>query len=76
MIYEYIVTLFKVIVGVITNERLAIAALISFGVLLLWVIFSLCFSFQMRFMTGARKINEYISRHGIDGENRKSPVPY
>lgn len=71
MIYEYIVTLFKVIVGVITNERLAIAALISFGVLLLWVIFSLCFSFQMRFMTGARKINEYISRHGIDGENRK-----
>lgn len=68
--YEYIVTIFKVVAGVITNERLVIASLIAFGLLLLWVIFSLCFSFEMRFLSGARKINEYISRNGISGQNR------
>ena len=70
MIHEYILTIFKVIVGVITNERLAIAALIAFGVLTLWVVFSLCFSFQMRFISGSRKINDYISRNGISKESR------
>ncbi len=69
--FEYIVTIFKVIAGVITNERLTIAALIALGVLLLWIVFSLCFSFEMRFLSGARKINKHISRNGIAGESKK-----
>lgn len=72
--YEYIVTIFKVVAGVITNERLVIASLIAFGLLLLWVIFSLCFSFEMRFFSNARKINDYISRNGISGQNRSGLI--
>ena len=65
--YEYIVTAFKVIVGVITNDRLAIAAAIALGIMLLWITFSLIFSFQARFASGVRKINNYVSRNGISG---------
>lgn len=67
--FEYIVTVFKVVAGVITNERLVIASLVALGVLLLWVVFSLCFSFEMRFLSGARKINNHISRNGVEKEN-------
>lgn len=69
--FEYIVTIFKVVAGVITNERLVIASLVALGVLLLWIVFSLCFSFEMRFLSGAKKINKYISRNGIAGEQKK-----
>ena len=68
--FEYIVTIFKVVVGVITNERLVIASLIALGLLLLWIVFSLCFSFEMRFLSGARKINngivKYIDKYDIN----------
>lgn len=69
--FEYIVTIFKVVAGVITNERLVIASLIALGLLLLWIGFSLCFSFEMRFLSGAKKINKYISRNGIGGEHKQ-----
>ena len=41
--FEYIVTIFKVVAGVITNERLVIASLIATALLLLWIVFSLCY---------------------------------
>ncbi|MBR2909167.1 MAG: hypothetical protein IKC11_02340 [Clostridia bacterium] len=66
--YEYIVTAFKVMVGVITNDRLAIGAAVALGIMLLWVTFSLIFSFQARFARGVRKINNYVSRNGISGD--------
>lgn len=62
---EYIVTSFKVIVGVITAERLAISAVVALCLLALWIIFSLIFSFQGRFSRNARKLNEYVSRNGL-----------
>lgn len=67
--FEYIVTVFKVVAGVITNERLVIASLVALGILLLWVVFSLCFSFEMRFLSCARRINNHISRNGVEKEN-------
>lgn len=63
--YQYIVTAFKVLVGVITNERLAIVAAVALGLMLLWVIFSLVFSFQVKFARGARRINNYVSQNGM-----------
>lgn len=65
MIYEYIITAFKVIVGVITHNRLALASLIALGVMVMWVFFSLVFSFQARFSGRVKKINNYVSRNGF-----------
>ena len=66
MLYEYLVTAFKVVVGVVTNNRLLLGSLIALGVLLLWVIFSLVFSFQRRLISNARNLNEYVSRNGLN----------
>ena len=66
MLYEYIVTAFKVVVGVVTNNRLVLASLIALGFLLLWVIFSLVFSFQRRLISNARALNQYVSRNGLN----------
>ncbi len=68
MLSEYIVAAFKVLVGVINSERLIFIALIAVGIMLIWEIFALIFSFQIRFARGVKTINEYISRNGITGE--------
>lgn len=68
MLYEYIITAFKVVVGVITNNRLVMAALIAIAFMIIWVVFSLLFSFQRRFANGARRINEYVSRNGMGAD--------
>lgn len=68
MLSEYIFAAFKVLVGVINSERLIFIALIAVGIMLIWEIFALLFSFQTRFARGAKTINEYISRNGITGE--------
>ena len=69
MIHEYIITAFKVIVGVITENRLALAALVALGVLLVWMFLSLVFSFQGKLTSNVKRINEYISRNGVTGES-------
>lgn len=68
MIYEYILTAFKVLVGLINHERLAIAAMIGIAIMLIWILFSLVFSFQSRFTRGVRKINEFVSRNGLNAK--------
>lgn len=65
MIHEYIITAFKVIVGVITDNRLTLGALIALGVLLVWMFLSLVFSFQGKFASNVKRINEYVSRNGM-----------
>ena len=66
--FEYIVTAFKVIVGVFTADRLTIFASIMIGVLLLWVLFSLLFSFQSKFSRGCRRISLLVDTKGLTPE--------
>jgi len=68
MIHEYIITAFKVMVGVITENRLALSALVALGILLIWMFLSLVFSFQWKFANNVKRLNEYISRNGFQGE--------
>jgi len=67
--FEYIVTAFKVVISVLTAERLAIAACIILGVLLLWILFSLLFSFQSKFSRSCRKISMLVDKNGLTAEN-------
>jgi len=65
---EYIVTVFKVIVGLVTSERLAICACIIYGVLLIWILLSLIFSFQSRFSKNCKMISRFIDENGLSSE--------
>ena len=39
MIHEYIITAFKVFVGVVTSNKLMLSALVALGVLFVWMFF-------------------------------------
>ena len=65
---EYIVTAFNVIVGLVTSERLAICACVIYGVMLLWILFSLVFSFQIRFAKSCKNISMFVEEKGLSSE--------
>lgn len=69
MLYEYIVTAFSVIVGILTTERLAISALILYGLLVLWILFSLLFSFQTKFSRRCKDVAIFVEENGINGQS-------
>lgn len=49
MLYSYLITVYKVIVGLVTPERLIAVALGALGFYIIWIFFSLVGSFQRKF---------------------------
>ncbi len=62
MFYEYLLTAFKVVVGLITTTRLVYAALIAFGIYVLWVCFALIFSYQRKFYKNSTKLYNFLRK--------------
>lgn len=62
MLYNYLVTIYKVIVGLITPERLIGVALGSFGVYVIWMTISLITSFQRRFNAKCQELINFTIR--------------
>lgn len=60
MLYDYLITFFKVIVGLITTERLVYVALIALAIYLIWVCLALLKSFQRKFYKNSLKLYNYI----------------
>lgn len=67
--YDYLLTLIKVIVGLITPQRMMYIALITFGVFLLWVILSLVFSFQRKFYANSVKLYSLLKNSTNSANN-------
>ncbi len=63
--YEYLLTLFKVLIGLINPQRLVVAALIAFGIFLVWVILALICSFQRKFYTKSLKLYNLLKNDKI-----------
>lgn len=49
MLYDYLITAYKVVVGLVTPERLIAVALGAFGLYIIWICISLFSSFQRKF---------------------------
>ena len=49
MLYDYLITAYKVVVGLVTPERLIAVALSAFGLYIIWICISLFSSFQRKF---------------------------
>lgn len=62
MLYDYFLTAFKVIAGLVTAERLIYAGLIAFGIYFLWVCIALTFSFQRRFYKKSFKLYNFLRK--------------
>ena len=68
MIHEYLITAFQVVVGLVNNNLLAYGALIALGLMIVWVVFSLLFSFQFKFSLRARKLNKFVLNNGFEAD--------
>lgn len=60
MLYNYLITIYKVIVGLVTPERLVGAALIVLGLYIIWMSFSLITSLQRKFNSRCQELINLI----------------
>ena len=72
MIYDYLLTAFKVIVGLITTERLIYAVAIALGFYLVWIMFSLALSFQKKFNRNCVKLYNFVKKSGLNANDVNS----
>lgn len=56
MLYNYLITVYKVIVGLVTPERLIAVALGAFGLYIVWTCISLISSFQRKFNSRCQEL--------------------
>lgn len=66
MLYDYLLTMFKVIVGLITTERMIYFALGAVGVYFIWICFSLIVCFQRRFYRNSIKLYNFVKKNALD----------
>ncbi len=67
MLYDYLITIYKVVVGLVTPERLVGAALIVLGLYIIWMSFSLITSMQRKFNSRCQElINLIVKTPDID----------
>ena len=72
MIYDYLLTAFKVIVGLITTERLIYGAAIAIGFYVIWACFSLALSFQRKFNRNCVKLYNYVKKNNLNANDANS----
>ena len=63
MVYQFLLTICKIIVGLATEDRLIYAAVICFGVYLIWIALALAFSFQRKFYAKSTKMYNFLKNH-------------
>ncbi len=62
MLYYYLVTLYKGIVGIVTPERLMGVALSALGIYVVWMCISLISSFQRKFNSRCQELINFVIR--------------
>ena len=72
MIYDYLLTAFKVIVGLITAERLIYGALLGVAFYLLWIGASLLLSFQRKFNRNCVKLYNFVKKNKLNANDANS----
>ena len=66
--FEYIITIFNVVVSVLSFDKLAILACVALGIYAVWVILALVFSFQKKFSRNCKKISMLLEEFGLSSE--------
>lgn len=70
--YDYLLTVFKLLIGLITPERLIYASLAALAVYVVWISCSLAFSFQRRFNRNCVKLYNIVKKNGINANDNNS----
>lgn len=68
-LYDYLLTVYKVLVGLVTTKRLIFVALMAFAFYVVWICVSLLFSFQRKFGKRCSKLSSFIRKNSMDSTN-------
>ena len=71
MLYDYILTAYKVLAGLITTKRLMLIALVALAIYIVWICIALFFSFQRKFSVNCTKLYNYIRGNNLTPDNLK-----
>lgn len=66
---DYITTVFNLIVGLISADKIVYLALIGLGVVLVWQLIGLLTNFHRRFAWKCRKISKFLINNGLSANN-------
>lgn len=69
MIYNYILVVLRLFVGILTNKILIITALAGLGIYLLWVLLAVAFSFGRKFYKRCDKLTKFVNNNERSDEN-------
>ena len=67
--YNYLLTVFKLIIGLITAQRLIYVSILAILFFICWISLSLTFSFQRRFNKNCVKLYNFIKKKGINAND-------
>lgn len=68
-LYDYLLTFYKVLVGLVTTKRLIMVALCALGFYLIWVSCSLISCFQRKFSKRCSKLYDFVRKNKMDSNN-------
>ena len=68
-LYDYLLTFYKVLVGLVTTKRLILAALCALGFYFLWVSISLMSCAQKKFSKRCNKLYDFIRKNKMESTN-------
>ncbi len=70
-LYDYLITFYKVLVGLVTTQRLIYIAIGCLAFYLLWVIFSLSTCFQRKFSKKCDKLTAFVKANEMSHDKLK-----
>jgi len=68
-LYDYLITAYKVLVGLVTTKRLILLAVSALAFYLLWISFSLMTCFQKKFSKRCGKLYNFIRKNKMNPTN-------
>ncbi len=69
MIYDYLLVLFRLIIGFLSSKTLIILALGGFGLYVVWICFAVLFSFGRKFNKRCTKLTAFVKSNEKSDEN-------
>ena len=68
-LYDYLLTFYKVLVGLVTTKRLIFVSLCALGFYVLWVIVSLMSCSQKKFSKRCNKLYDFVRKNQMESTN-------
>lgn len=69
MIYDYLLTVFNLIVGLLTGKTLMTAAIVAVGIYIVWALLVVLFSFGRKFDKRCTKLTKFILSNEASDQN-------